>query len=135
IDQKNLRLKMRCDRESKPHIHSARITLHRSIEEFFDLGEGDDLIEFFLNFGACHSEDRAVEKNIFPAGQLRMKTGSNFKKSADPAVNIRAATRRLGDPIQDFEQRAFARAVGPDNSNYFALPHIERNILQSPECF
>ena len=40
---------MRRDREGQPHIHAAAVALDRRVEKLFDLGEGDDLVEFARN--------------------------------------------------------------------------------------
>ena len=38
--------------------------------------ESDDLVEFLPHLGAGHAQNRAIEKNIFPARQLGMKPGT-----------------------------------------------------------
>ena len=50
IDDKNLRLEMRGNREREPHIHPAAIIFDRRIEEFLDFGKSDDLVEFSADF-------------------------------------------------------------------------------------
>src|SRR3982074_3548866 len=65
IHQKNLRLEVRRDSKSEAHIHSTRIALHRCIEKFFNLREGDNLIEFLANLRAAHTENCAVQENVF----------------------------------------------------------------------
>src|ERR1700736_584580 len=128
INQEKFCYEMGGDREGKPNVHSTEITLHRRIEEFFDFREGNDLIEFLFNLDAGHSEYRAIEKNILASGQLRMKACSNFEKRADPAVYVSDATGRRGDSIHDFQQRALACAVGPDDPDHFTLSHVKGNI-------
>src|SRR5579864_3505415 len=102
VDEQNFRIQMCGDGESETHIHSARITLHRSIKESFYFSEGDDFIELSFYFGAGHSENSAVQENIFASGELRMKTGSDFEQSSDPAVNIDTSKGRLGNAIENF---------------------------------
>ena len=45
VDEQDLRLEVRGDREREPHVHPARVALHRRVEEPLDLGELDDLVE------------------------------------------------------------------------------------------
>ena len=45
VDEQDLRLEMRGDRERQAHVHAARVALHRGVEERLDLGERDDLVE------------------------------------------------------------------------------------------
>ena len=53
VDDQDLRLQMRRDREGEPHIHAAGIALDRRVEELLDLGEGDDLVELASDLGAA----------------------------------------------------------------------------------
>ena len=46
VDDQDLGFEMCGNRESKTHVHSRRIVLHRSVKEFFGLGERHDLIKF-----------------------------------------------------------------------------------------
>src|SRR5437867_9973414 len=99
IDQKDFRIEMGSDGKSESHVHSARVTFHRGVEKSFDFGEGDNLIELPLNFRSRHSEDRAVQENVFAAGQFRVKTGPDFEKGPNPTVNVHSTSSRLGNPI------------------------------------
>ena len=56
-----------------------------------DFGEGNDLVEFPTDLALRHAEDRAVEKDVFPAGQLRMKAGANLQQACDAAAQNRAS--------------------------------------------
>src|SRR5438132_297000 len=106
VDQQDFGIEVRSYSEGEADVHSTRITFHRSVQKLVDLGEGDDLIEFFSNLGARHSENRAVEENVFTTRQLPMKTCADFQKRADASIDVSAAARRLGDSIQNFQQRA-----------------------------
>ncbi len=37
------------------------------------------------------------------------------------------------DPRQDFQQRALARAVAPDQPHHFAFFYLEAHVLQRPD--
>src|SRR5947208_10435267 len=78
IDQEDLRFQMRSDGEGKPYIHAGAVMLDRHVKEAVDLGESNDLIEFACNLLAGHAKNRAVEKNVFTPGQLRVKSGTNL---------------------------------------------------------
>ena len=58
-----------------------------------------------------------------------MPTSSRLR---DAAADHGPAGGRLGDPAEDFEQRALAGAVAADDADHFALGHLERHVLQSP---
>src|SRR5581483_11763983 len=103
------------------------------IDELFNLGEADDFIELLGDFGPAHAENAAIEKNVFAAAQLGVKSGANLQERAHSSVDFRNARRRLGNSRKYFEQCAFARAVSPDDSVHLALLDIDGNIAQSPE--
>ena len=45
VDEEDLRLEMRGDREREPDVHAARVALHRRVDEPLDPGELDDVVE------------------------------------------------------------------------------------------
>ena len=45
VDEQDLRLEVRRDREGETHVHAARVALHRRVDEALDPGELDDLVE------------------------------------------------------------------------------------------
>ena len=69
------------------------IALDRRVEEFLDLGEGDDLVELPADLGAAHAEDGAVEIDVLAAGQLGMKAGADFEQARDAAAHGRRGPR------------------------------------------
>ena len=44
VDEQDLRLEMGGDRERQPHVHAARVALHRRVDELLDPGELDDRV-------------------------------------------------------------------------------------------
>jgi hypothetical protein len=59
---------------------------------FFDFRKRDDLIKLPRNLRLLHTQNRAVQKNIFASGQLRMKSGADFQETAN-------ATRSFTRPV------------------------------------
>src|SRR3954463_13904670 len=57
VDDENLRLEMRRNRERKTDVHAARVALDRRVEERPDLGELDDLVELSNDLATRHAED------------------------------------------------------------------------------
>ena len=64
-----------------------------------------------------HAEDRAVEENVFPAGEFGVEAGADFQQAGHAAPEPDAPGRRLGDAAEDFKQGRFARAVAPDDAD------------------
>src|SRR5438105_2692510 len=64
-----------------------------------------------------------------------MKPGSYFQQRADPPINVGVTRRRARDARENFQQRAFACAVAPDNAERFSGLHFKRYIVERPEGF
>ena len=85
-----------------------------------DLGEVDDLVELPVDLRLAHAEDRAVQVDVLPAGQLGVEARADLEQRADAPVDLGAAVRRLGDPREHLEQRALAGAVAADDAEHLA---------------
>ena len=74
----------------------------------------------------AHAEDRAVEVDVLPPGQLGVEAGADLQQAADAAA--RASTRpSVGSVMrrEDLEQRALARAVAADDAERLARLDLE----------
>ena len=60
VDEQDLGLEVRGDREREPHVHAARVALHGRVDELLDAGELDDLVE------ACAAISRRFMPRIEP---------------------------------------------------------------------
>ena len=78
VDQKNFRIKVRRDRKGETHTHTARIALDGCIDEFLDSGKFHNRIKSTVNFRFAHAENCPIQKDIFTAGQLRVKASTDF---------------------------------------------------------
>ena len=133
VDDEDFRLEVRRDRKRQPHVHAARIVLHRRVDELFELREGDDGVELADDLGAKHAENRAVEEDVLAARQVRMEARADLEQARDAAVQVDVAFGRRGDARQDLQQRALAGAVRADDADDFADADLERDVLQRPE--
>ena len=55
--------------------------LNRRIKKFLDLGKCDDFIKFSPDFPLRHPEDGAVEKDVFPSGELGVKARADLEQA------------------------------------------------------
>ena len=78
---------MRRHRKRQAHIHPARITLDRGINELLDLGKSHDLIQLAANFLPGHAQDRAIQVDILAPGQVRVKAGAHFQQAGDASLH------------------------------------------------
>src|SRR5436309_13253833 len=113
------------DGEGQAEIHAAGVVLDGSIDELVDFGECHDIVELPVDVGVFHTEDRAIEVNVFAAGKLVVKTGADFEQCADAAINVGVSGGGLGNARENLEERALTRAVAPDDPDYFALLDFE----------
>ena len=77
--------------------------LHRRIEKTATFGEFHNLIELTVDLLPAHSQNRAVEINIFPPRQFRMKAGSDLEEAAGAPMDYGLTLRRLGNSGQDLQ--------------------------------
>src|SRR5260370_15625040 len=68
VNDEDLGLEMRSDGKAEAHRHARGIALDRRVEEFLDLGESDDLVEFAADLGARHAKNRADQVDVLAAG-------------------------------------------------------------------
>src|SRR4051812_19328199 len=109
------------DRESQPHIHARRITLNRRVQKALDFSKGNNLIEFFTDFFPRHSENRAVQENVFAPAKFGMETSANFQQARNAPSKLNLSLCRLGNTAEDLQQRTFAGAIAADDAENFAL--------------
>src|SRR5205823_14048434 len=102
IDEKNFRLEMGGDGEGQADVHAGGVVLNGGVNEFFELGEGHNLIEFADDFALAHAKDGAGEERVFAPGQLRMEARADFEERADTAINLSPAGRGAGNGGEDF---------------------------------
>ena len=133
VDNQDLGLEVRGDREAEADFHPARVALHRRVEEAFDVGEGDDLVEAAVDLVLSHAEDRAGQEDVLAPRQLGMEPGAYVEERTDASGYLRPALRRFRDPRQDLEDRRLTRTVDADHADRLALSDLERDILQGPE--
>src|SRR5215475_1822752 len=105
----------------------------RRIDELFNLGESDDLVELSINFDELHAEYRPVEVDVLTPRQLAVKPGAYFEQAAYPAVKIDLPGRGFGDAREYFEQRRLSRPVATNNANDFARHYFEIDVFQRPK--
>jgi len=136
VGDQDFGVEVRCDGEGEPHVHAAGVALDGGVDEFrLDFGERDDLVEVSVDVGLGHAEDRAVEVDVFPPREFRMKACPHFKQARHVAAHLYnsfCGSRYLG---KDLEERRFACAVAADDAQALALLDFEVDVLERPEPF
>src|SRR5205823_2350553 len=75
-------------------------------------------------------ENRTAQYHVLAPAQLRMKPRAQYEQTADAAVQIYRAARRLRDATEHLQQRRFAGAVASDDADGFARPDAEADIVE-----
>jgi hypothetical protein len=132
IDEQDVGIEMGGDGESETNKHAARVALDRRIDKSFDLGECDDLIELASDFVTVHTKDRAVEKDIFSTGELRVETDPDLQQTSDLAAHKHPPSTWLCDTRQDLQQGRFAGSVGTDDAEALALVNAKGEMPKGP---
>src|SRR5581483_9672321 len=133
IDDQDVGIQMCSNRKPQSQAHSGGIALDGSIDEPFDTGKLDNLIEFFIDFLLFHAQDRSIQVNIFPSRKLLMETSADLQQGGNSAVNLHAPRCGIGNLGEDFQQGALPRAVPANNSHDLSFPYGKRNVLERPE--
>ena len=107
--------------------------LNRSINKLLHLGKSQDLIEPAIYVLSLDSENGAVQVNVLATSQFRMKTGAHFQQRPHTAMDLREALRRLGDTRQNFQERALASPIPPDDANDFSTLDLKGYIFERPD--
>src|SRR5689334_7818107 len=81
VDDQNLGLEMRGNREGQPDVHPAAVALDRRVEKLLGAGKRHDVIELARDLRARHAENRAVQEDVLAARQLGMKARSDFEQA------------------------------------------------------
>ncbi len=92
VDEKDLCVEMGGHGKRQAEVHTRGISFDRRVNELFDPGEGDDVIEPRPDLFSFHSENRTIEKHVLSTGQFGMKTRAHLKQRTDPAIDFRPAT-------------------------------------------
>src|SRR5581483_5128816 len=133
VDDQDFGFQMGGDGEGESYFHAAAVALNGRIEELFDAGEVDDFVELLVDFALGHSEDGAVEVDVFAAGEFGVEPGADFAQAGDAAADDGPAGGGLGDAAEDFEERALAGSVAADDPQHFPFLHLERDVFQGPD--
>ncbi len=101
VHNENLGLKMCRYRKSQAHLHSAGVTLDRRIDELFNLGKGDDFVEFASDLVLGHAQNGTVEEDVFAPGKFGVEAGADFQQAGDAPFDPDLAGGWGGDAGED----------------------------------
>ena len=132
VHDQDLRLQMSRHGEGKPDVHPRGVTLDRRIQELLYLRKVDDLVELPRYLLPAHAEDRAVQIDVLPSGQLRMKTGANLQ-ARHPSFDPDPAGGRLRYAGKYLQEGRFPRTVSSYDADALTLFDFKGDLFECPE--
>ena len=87
ITDKDVGLNLGRNGKAKARDHAAGIVFDRHIDKIPQLGKVDDAVEMLLHIGTVMAQHRAVQKDIFPRGQVQIKACAQLDKRRDLTVD------------------------------------------------
>src|SRR6266511_1280334 len=130
VEEKDVRVDVRRDREPEPHVHPRRIGAYGQVDELLQSGERDDLVELLADVRPLEPVDRAVEEDVLAAREVRMEAGAQLEQRADAPTHLDLTRGRADDPGEEPEQRRLAGAVAPDEADGTPGLDVERDVPQ-----
>ena len=123
------------DRKSEAHVHARGVELHLRVDELFDAGEGNDLVEAGFGFGARHAQDRGVEEHVLASRQILVETGTKFEQGGHAPAGRHTTTGRADDRPHDLEEGGLAGAVVAHETHGFVEGHVHAHVVKGAELF
>ena len=80
VDEQHVGVDVHRDRETEAHVHPRRVVLDLLVDEPFELGELDDVVEARLDVLALETEHRRVHVHVLAAGELGMEPGAELEQ-------------------------------------------------------
>ena len=130
VEQEDVGVEMRGDREAEPHVHPRGVGAHGPVDRLLELGEGDDLVEALADLSPLEPVDGAVEEDVLAAAEVGMEAGAELEQRADPAADVDPSRRRLDDPGDQPQQRRLAGAVAADEPDRLPRLDGERHVFE-----
>ena len=133
VDQEDVGVGVHRDREAEPGEHARRSSAPPGCRGTCPMSANSTIwsnLRFGLRLG--HAEDRGVEEDVLPAGQLRVEAGAGRDQAGDPAPGQHLAGVGPHHAVDQLEQRALARAVEAHQPDRLALLDGERDVVDAP---
>ena len=94
VHNKNIRIHVRHDSKGQTHHHPAGVTFYRLIDEFANVGKGDDVIVSGVDFLVGQAQNGGIEIHIFPSGEFRVEPATEFEQRGHASLDVHLTGRR-----------------------------------------
>ena len=127
VEQQDVGVDRRRDREAEPRPHARRVGLDRRVDERAESansmmpGDRRSIIAPW-----SRPRNAPARRMLSRPRQLLVEAGAEGQQARDLAVDLDDARRRHDDPGEDLEERALAGAVRPDDRQRLAVDEVGR---------
>ena len=128
VEQQHVGVDVRGDRKPQAHVHPRGVRAHRQVDELFEAGEGDDLVQLLAHVRTFEAVDRTVQEDVLASGQVRVEAGAELEERAHAS-----AGGRLDDSGDQPQQRRLSRPVAADETDRTAGFDPEGDVAQGDD--
>jgi len=128
VDEDDLGVRVGGDGKAEANVHARGIVLDGHVDKHVQLGKVDDVIHLATDLVVGQAQDRAVQIDVLPAGEVGMKARPQLQEGTQPAVDLHKPGGGLDDARHELEDGAFAGAVRPDKAHHFAHLDLEAYV-------
>jgi hypothetical protein len=132
VDEEDVRVRVHGHGEGEADVHARGVELHLGVEEVPDPREVDDGVELPVDLPLGQAQDRSVQVDVLPAGQVRVEPGAQLQKRGDASPDVDLPPVGREDAADDLQEGGLARAVGAGQPDRLARVDRERDVLQGP---
>ena len=130
VDQEDVGIAVRGDREAQAHGHAGGIGLDGGVQKRLDAGEPHDGLEAGGDLLLRQAEEQARDLDVLPPRELRVKARAELEQGRQPAAHGDGSGGRTDDAGQELQQSGLARAVGPDDAERLPRGNVEGDALE-----
>src|SRR5205807_9975782 len=87
VDQQDVRVHVDRDGEAEADVHARGVVADGVVDEVFDSGEGNDVVELAVDLPRGEPEDRPVQVDVLAAREVGVEAGSDLEQGADAALD------------------------------------------------
>ena len=87
VDQQDVGIHVDRDGEAEADVHARGVVADRVVDEVFDTGEGNDVVELAVDLPGGEPEDRPVEVDVLAAREVGVEAGADLEQGADAALD------------------------------------------------
>ena len=120
--------------EAEPDVHARGVELHLVVDELLELGEVHDVVEDAVDLALGQPEQRAVQVDVLPAGQVRLEARRRAP-AGRPACPAPPISPEVGwrTPQMHLSRVDLPEPLRPRMPTVSPSLDVERDVVEGPE--